>query len=121
MLASVSETLLAKGLSIETVTTDLQLHMGGGTDRHRRAPRRRRRDFVIEADCVATKPLDDHHLQSLVEDLTHIKTELELDIVDVRVQRLSKEMQELRRYNTSARGEAYTAAESDQIPDKDAS
>ena len=102
MLASISETLLAKGLSIETVTTDLQRHVSGSGEHHvssspKLPGRRTRRDFVIEADCVATQHLDKEHVESLVEELTHLKTELALDNVDVRVQRLSKRMQEKRR------------------------
>eukprot|EP00527_Entomoneis_sp_CCMP2396_P003509 CAMPEP_0198151686 /NCGR_PEP_ID=MMETSP1443-20131203/56617_1 /TAXON_ID=186043 /ORGANISM="Entomoneis sp., Strain CCMP2396" /LENGTH=435 /DNA_ID=CAMNT_0043817441 /DNA_START=119 /DNA_END=1422 /DNA_ORIENTATION=- len=86
MLASISETLVSKGLSIETVSTNLQLHSrkGDGRPRH---------DFVIEADCVATRPLDQEHLESLVEDLNHLKQELQLDSVDVRVQRRAPQRQ----------------------------
>ncbi|KAL7557490.1 hypothetical protein ACA910_019337 [Epithemia clementina (nom. ined.)] len=93
MLASISETLLAKGLSIETVTTDLHLNTSSRTQP--------RRDFVIEADCVATKSLTSEELQSLVEDLSQIKTALTLDTVDVRVQRLPQQIQEERRRRTA--------------------
>lgn len=94
MLASISETLVHKGLSIETVSTDLQLHGGRGPDRDRR-------DFVIEADCVASQPLDQEHVESLVKDLNHLKQELKLDSVDVRVQR-----RQMRRQSTSAMADA---------------
>jgi len=90
MLASISETLNDKGLNIETVSTDLQLHGGRGDNR-------KRRDFVVEADCVAVRPLNDEHMEHLLKDLNHIKKELALDVVDVRVQRLSKQ----RRHTTT--------------------
>ena len=88
MLASISEALARKGLSLENVTTELQ---------HR--PRRRsivRRgskdnyqypaaaggqledsdatvDFVVQADCIVTRYLDPNQMQALVDDLSELK------------------------------------------------
>ena len=77
MLASVAESLAAAGLSIESVTTELQRH--GHSDRV---------DFVVDADCVTTKHMDQEHILGMVSDLESLKKQLELDVVDVRVQRL---------------------------------
>lgn len=78
MLAALSESLVDAGLQIEGVTTNLQRHRRkeGGVD------------FVIEADCVTTDYMDREHLEKLTKDLESLKQSLELDVMDVRVQRL---------------------------------
>jgi predicted amino acid-binding ACT domain protein len=79
MLASISEHLAQRGLSIENVTTEVQRGKGG------------RQDFVVNADCVVTSYMDHEHLQAMLNDLHHLKKELGLDICDIRVQRLVPE------------------------------
>ncbi len=78
LLASISETILAVGLSIENVHTAVRrnpLHHG-------------RTDFVCEIDCVATNYMDQTHLEEMVHNLTLLKAQHQLDVCDVRVQRL---------------------------------
>jgi hypothetical protein len=78
MLAAISESLAEAGLSVEIVTTELQRHdrTGGGVD------------FVITSDCVTNAHMNKEEIEKLVEKLESLKTALELDIVDIRVQRL---------------------------------
>jgi hypothetical protein len=78
MLATISETLAAEGLSIESVSTDLirRQHGDDGTD------------FRVEADCVATRHLDADSVQTLVHRLEVLKKDLDLSTLDIRVQRL---------------------------------
>jgi len=77
MLAAVSEKLTEEGLSIEDVTTQLQRGKSG------------RNDFVVEADCVTTKHMDKDRLLELTSSLGSLKQALDLDVVDVRVQRFA--------------------------------
>lgn len=77
MLASIAESLAGAGLSIESITTELQRH--GHSERV---------DFVVNADCVTAKHMDQEHILHMVSDLESLKETLELDIVDIRVQRL---------------------------------
>lgn len=89
MLASVAEALSERGLHIESITTNLQ---------HRNAAAASIStedvdtvDFVIDADCVVSRYLDQEQMQTLVQDLRHLQEELKLDIVDIRVQRLAED------------------------------
>lgn len=79
MLASISEKCLDTGLSIENVTTELQKGAGG------------RREFVVHADCVASRYMDEDQVVQMAADLGTLKDTLGLDVVDVRVQRLEAE------------------------------
>ena len=97
MLASVSETLAAQGLTIESVSTELlrRSHKKTATT-----------DFCVEADCVATSHLDEESVQKLVHKLEELKKDLNLNTLDIRVQRLGTNMKladfkTRRRYNTS--------------------
>jgi hypothetical protein len=76
MLASISESLLEHGLSVENVTTELQIGKHQGTD------------FVVQADCISTKHMTHDELLSLVGELSEMKQELGLDVVDIRVHRM---------------------------------
>lgn len=78
MLAAISEEVTAKGLSLENVTTELRLGQSG------------RREFVVTADCTSPASWDKSNLQDLVKDFTELKTELQLDIMDLRVQKKPK-------------------------------
>jgi hypothetical protein len=82
MVASIAESLLAYDLSVEQVNTELRRGKGG------------RLEFSCEADCVANSYMDHDHIEAMVRDLSHLKEKLDLDIVDVRVQRLKVEKKE---------------------------
>ena len=80
MLASISEAIFVGGLSIENVHTALRrnpLHHG-------------RMDFVCEIDCVAINYMDQAHLEEMVHNLSLLKVQHQLDVCDVRVQRLAQ-------------------------------
>jgi hypothetical protein len=76
MLASISESIFAAGLSVENVHTALRRGKNG------------RLDFVCEADCVATSYMDHEHIEEMVRNLSLLKQQHDLDICDIRVQRL---------------------------------
>jgi ACT domain-containing protein len=78
MLAAISESLADKGLSIESIETDVQVGKNNG------------HNFIVNADCIATSYMDQDSVQAMVTDLGSLKEQLDLDIVDVRVQRLVK-------------------------------
>ena len=82
MLASVSEKLTDEGLSIENITTSLQKGKGG------------RREFVVHADCVTTRYMTEDCVTEMAAKLGTLKETLDLDVVDVRVQRLVNEGEE---------------------------
>lgn len=75
-MASISESLFAVGLSVEHVHTSLRPGKGG------------RLDFVSEIDCVATAYMDQDEIREMVYNLGRLKELHDLDICDVRVQRL---------------------------------
>jgi glycine cleavage system regulatory protein len=80
MLASISETLVDSGLTIENITTELQRKKGA-----------EEKVFVVTADCIATKRMEADDLHQMTTDLESLKEELGLDRVDIRVQRLKKD------------------------------
>lgn len=82
MLASVSETLVAQGLTIESVATELSRRGHTKTGEN---------DFCVEADCVATFHLDQENVEQLVHKLEELKKDLDLTTLDIRVQRLGGE------------------------------
>lgn len=45
-------------------------------------------DFVCEIDCVAINYMDQAHLEEMVHNLSLLKVQHQLDVCDVRVQRL---------------------------------
>jgi cell division ATPase FtsA len=77
MLASISESLRDHGLSLDNVTTELQTSKVHGVD------------FVVQADCVSTKYMTQDEIMNLIHELSQMKQELGLDIIDVRVHRLT--------------------------------
>ena len=93
MLASISETLSSEGLAIESVTTELlrRSHNKNATT-----------DFCVEADCVATSHLDQESVQKLVHRLEELKKDLNLNTLDIRVQRLGTNLADFktRRFTT---------------------
>ena len=78
MLASLSEKITQRGLSLDNVSTELRMGKGG------------RRDFVIDADCTTSVTLDPTNLQEVVSDLSSLKDSMHLDVMDVRVHRQKK-------------------------------
>jgi hypothetical protein len=91
MLASVAEALASRGLHIESITTNLQhRHCPPNTSAHEQA-QDDDVDFVIDADCVLSRYLDQAQMLTLVQDLRHLQDELQLDTVDIRVQRLAED------------------------------
>jgi glycine cleavage system regulatory protein len=76
ILASIAESLAEKGLSIESIVTDVQV---GKNNRH---------DFVVNADCTASSYMDHDTLTAMVADIASLKQKLNIHTVDVRVQRL---------------------------------
>jgi glycine cleavage system regulatory protein len=77
MLAAVSEALYKRGLNIENITTDVV-----------RRGKTNESDFIINADCTITSYMDAEELLALSRDLSHLKEELDLQVADIRVQRL---------------------------------
>lgn len=77
MLASISESLADQGLSVESLVTDVQ------QSKHNDTP-----DFVVNVDCITSAHMDQDALKDMVADLGALKTTLDLDLVDVRVQRM---------------------------------
>ena len=76
LLADISESLFAQGLSVEHVHTSLRPGKGG------------RLDFVSELDCVATSYMDRDEIREMVYNLGRLKELHQLEICDVRVQHL---------------------------------
>jgi hypothetical protein len=76
LLASVAEAIVQAGLSVENVHTNLHRGKNG------------RVEFWCEADCVATQYMDQSDIESMVHNLSQLKQLHNLDICDVRVQRL---------------------------------
>jgi glycine cleavage system regulatory protein len=75
MLALIAEQITDKGLSIETMDTQLRMGKNG------------RRDFVVNADFTSPVALDHDELKAIVDDMSTLKDSLGLDVVDVRVHR----------------------------------
>lgn len=76
MLASVAEAAHAAGLSVENVHTSLKRK---GNAVH----------FVLDMDCVTTQFMDHEEIRDMVHNLSLLKQRLDLDICDVRVQRMA--------------------------------
>lgn len=73
MLASVSEKLASKGMSIEDITTKLRIGANGN------------REFVIEALVSSTELLERENLDILVDDISSLREDLELSQFEIRV------------------------------------
>ena len=80
MLAAIAESLAEAGLSVESLTTELQRSTKAGGA-----------DFVINADCVTASYLDEDSMHKLVTNLERLKSDLELEVMDIRVQRLASD------------------------------
>jgi len=73
MLASIAQHLSDRNISVENLTTELRLSRDG------------KRDFVINAECVGKERLDKEQLDLMTSELSKLKTELGLDILDIRI------------------------------------
>ena len=78
MLAAVAERIAGKDMSIENVETQLRMH---GDER----------EFVVDASVSSKKPTDRENLKELIDDMSLMKEELGLDILNIRVQGVAKE------------------------------
>jgi len=66
-----------KELSLENVETSLRMHND-------------RREFVVDAFISSKKMLDHDNLMNIIKDISSMKEELGLDLLDIRVQAGSK-------------------------------
>jgi hypothetical protein len=81
MLALIAETLTERDIKLEKVTTEIRRGKDG------------QKNFVVEVDCTFSHYMDHEHVQQMVKELSALKPALELDILDVRVQRLKNQTQ----------------------------
>lgn len=82
MLASIAEKVASKNISIENIETQL---------RTRQTPSGDRREFVVNAYCSSKHHDGDDDAHLLVNELGSLKEELNLDILDIRVQTNQKQ------------------------------
>lgn len=75
MLAAVAEKIAGKDMSLENVETQLRMHEG-------------HREFVVDAR-VSSKKKD--NLLSIIKDISQIKEDLGLDILNIKVQGVKQE------------------------------
>ena len=78
MLAAVAEKMAERDLSIEDVETQLRMHGD-------------HREFVVNASVCSRNASDKDNLVELIKDISKIKAELGLDILDIRVQGVKKD------------------------------
>jgi len=76
MLARVAQYLSDHQISVENLTTELRLTADGT-----------RRQFVITAECVGKERVEGIALEEMLKELSDIKQELKLDVLDIRVHR----------------------------------
>jgi len=80
MLAAISETLQKAGLSIENVTTHVQRRGGHGDKIY----------FIVEGECVTTSYMNMDEIHEMTAKLSELKQQLNLEVCDIRVQRLKQ-------------------------------
>jgi len=76
MLAEVAEKLSGRGISVENLSTELRRGPGG------------RRDFVINANVTCSGLYDQDELKTLFADMRKLKKKLNLDVLDIRAQKI---------------------------------
>lgn len=76
ILAKVAEQLATLGMSVENLTTELRQGKSG------------RRDFVVNADVITSQIMEEEELKEVINDIQKLKSTLNLDVLDVRVQRI---------------------------------
>ena len=74
MLAAIAEAIAQRNMSIEDVQTEI------------RRGEHNKRDFVINAEVVTTSRIDQEDLDSVFADFQKLKEDLNLRVVDIRVQ-----------------------------------
>ena len=77
MLASVAEKLAGRDMSIESVETQLRMHGD-------------HREFVVDVYASSRNTSDKDNVVSIVKDISQIKEDLGLDILNIRVQGVNK-------------------------------
>mmetsp|Transcript_23791 Transcript_23791/g.35996 ORF Transcript_23791/g.35996 Transcript_23791/m.35996 type:complete len:425 (+) Transcript_23791:288-1562(+) len=80
ILASLSEAINEKGMSIENVSTELRMGKNG------------RRNFVIDMECTTCREWDRDNIEETTEDFARLKKKLKLDIIDVRIAEVQVQM-----------------------------
>ena len=78
MLAAVAEKIAGKDMSIENVETQLRMHGD-------------HREFVVDASVSSRNASDRDNLVELIKDISQIKEDLGLDILNIRVQGVKKD------------------------------
>ena len=73
MLATISERVAKLGLSVDNITTELRMDKN-----------RSRREFVVSCDATTARS-DEESIQSAIHDISALKAELGLDVLDIRV------------------------------------
>eukprot|EP00546_Thalassionema_frauenfeldii_P000274 CAMPEP_0178933096 /NCGR_PEP_ID=MMETSP0786-20121207/23054_1 /TAXON_ID=186022 /ORGANISM="Thalassionema frauenfeldii, Strain CCMP 1798" /LENGTH=366 /DNA_ID=CAMNT_0020610603 /DNA_START=196 /DNA_END=1296 /DNA_ORIENTATION=+ len=73
ILASLSEAIAEKGMSIENVSTEIRMGKNG------------RRKFIIDMECTSSSQWDRDGISEATEDLSRLKDDLQLDVIDVRI------------------------------------
>lgn len=76
ILAEISESLAEQGMAVENLTTELR--RGENDERY----------FVVDAEVTITNISEINELKPVLDDIKQLKNELELDILDLRVQKL---------------------------------
>jgi len=76
ILAKVAEQVAGLGMSVENLTTELRRGKCG------------RRDFVVNADVITCHVQEEEELKKVINDIQKLKAILNLDVLDVRVQRI---------------------------------
>lgn len=79
LLASIAESIADVGLSVENVHSAIRRGPDG------------RLDFVCEIDCVAPTYMDKEEIHAVLQILNAIKDQNDLDVCDIRIQRLPVE------------------------------
>jgi glycine cleavage system regulatory protein len=76
MLSRVAQHLHERLISVENLSTELRLNSEGT-----------RREFVINAECVGKEAMDEEDLKHLLHELSELKQDVGLDVLDIRVHR----------------------------------
>mmetsp|Transcript_29414 Transcript_29414/g.43376 ORF Transcript_29414/g.43376 Transcript_29414/m.43376 type:complete len:428 (-) Transcript_29414:49-1332(-) len=81
MLALISELLIENGMAVESVSTELRMNT-----------KTNKRNFVVTADCTTVAELDKQAISQLADDFSKLKHDLGLEIMDVRVHSVTKDI-----------------------------
>ena len=73
MLATISERVAKLGLSVDNITTELRMDKS-----------RSRREFVVSCDATTARS-DEESIDGAIHDISALKADLGLDVLDIRV------------------------------------